>query len=197
VQWRPRVYWPTHSTVTVTADLAGVEIRPGVWGSTRKRTSNFDVGSAMISTVDVAAHRLTVRRDGKVLRVIPVTTGKAGMATRNGIKVIMSREISHRMDSTTIGIKKGEPGYYNIVAKYSMRLTYSGEFLHAAPWSAGSQGRANVSHGCTGMSTADAKWLFSRSKLGDVVVYKNSTRKLEWGNGYTAWNMPYSIWKSA
>ncbi len=37
-----------------------------------------------------------------------------------------------------------------------MRLTYSGEFIHAAPWSVGSQGSANVSHGCTGMSTANA-----------------------------------------
>ena len=41
-----------------------------------------------------------------------------------------------------------------------MRLTYSGEFLHAAPWSVGSQGYANVSHGCTGMSTANAQWLY-------------------------------------
>lgn len=196
VQWRPKVYWPAHSTVSVTADLTGVEIRPGVWGSTHKRTSNFEIGSAMISTVDVAAHKMTVLRDGKVLRVIPVTTGKADMATRNGIKVIMSRETSHEMDSTSIGIKKGDPGYYDIVVKYAMRLTYSGEFLHAAPWSTGAQGRANVSHGCTGMTTAAAKWLFNQSKLGDVVVYKNSTRKLEWGNGYTAWNMSYSSWKA-
>jgi lipoprotein-anchoring transpeptidase ErfK/SrfK len=78
-----------------------------------------------------------------------------------------------------------------------MRLTYSGEFLHAAPWSTGSQGQANVSHGCTGMSTANAKWLFDHSKVGDVVVYKHSSRKLEWGNGYTAWDISYSQWKNA
>jgi lipoprotein-anchoring transpeptidase ErfK/SrfK len=196
-QWRPKVYWPAHTQVSVTADLAGVQIRSGVWGSTRKRTSHFTVGSAMISTVDVAGHKMTVRRDGKVLRVIPVTTGKADMATRNGIKVIMSRQTTHEMDSASIGIKKGTPGYYDLVVKYAMRLTYSGEFLHAAPWSTGSQGRANVSHGCTGMTTAAAKWLFGQSKLGDVVIYKNSTRKLEWGNGYTAWNMPYSQWADA
>jgi lipoprotein-anchoring transpeptidase ErfK/SrfK len=196
VQWRPQVYWPAHTQVKVSADLAGVEIRPGVWGSTSKRTSNFSIGSAMISTVDVSAHKMTVRRDGKVVRVIPVTTGKADMATRNGIKVIMSRETSHEMDSTSIGIKKGDPGYYDIIARYAMRLTYSGEFLHAAPWSAGAQGHANVSHGCTGMTTAAAKWLFNTSKLGDVVIYKHSTRSLEWGNGYTAWNMSYASWKN-
>jgi lipoprotein-anchoring transpeptidase ErfK/SrfK len=197
LQWRPKAYWPAHSKVSVSAKLAGVELAPGVWGSSTKRTSNFSIGSSMISTVDVARHTLTVRKDGKVLRVIPVTTGKADMATRNGIKVIMSRETAHQMDSASIGIKKGEPGYYNITARYAMRLTNSGEFLHAAPWSSGSQGRANVSHGCTGMSTAAAAWLFATSKVGDVVVYKNSNRSLEWGNGYTAWNMSYSKWKNA
>lgn len=151
----------------------------------------------MISTVDVTQHTLTVRKNGTVLKVIPVTTGKASMATRNGIKVIMSRESAHEMNSASIGIKKGTPGYYDIIARYAMRLTNSGEFLHAAPWSAGAQGHANVSHGCTGMSLADAKWLFNQSKVGDVVVFKHSTRKLEWGNGYTAWNMSYSQWQGA
>ena len=197
VQWRPAVYWPSNAKVNVTADLSGVEIQPGLYGSTTERSSDFTIGSAVISTVDVSGHSLTMRKDGKVVRTIPVTTGKASMATRNGIKVIMSRETSHRMVSSTIGIKKGTPGYYDILTKYAMRLTYSGEFLHAAPWSTGSQGSANVSHGCTGMSTANAKWLFDHSKVGDVVVYKHSTRKLEWGNGYTAWDMSYAKWRSA
>lgn len=195
-QWRPKVYWPAYTKVTVTADLAGVEVAPGVWGASTKRTSKFSIGSAMIDTVDVARHTLTVRKDGKVLRVIPVTTGKASMATRNGIKIIMSRETVHEMNSASIGIKKGDPGYYDIFAKYAMRLTNSGEFFHAAPWSMGAQGRANVSHGCTGMSTANAIWLFSRSKVGDVAVFKNSTRSLEWGNGYTAWNKSFSSWSN-
>ncbi len=197
VQWRPAVYWPSNTKVNVKADLGGVEIQPGLYGSTTERSSDFTVGSAVISTVDVTGHSLTMRKDGKVVKTIPVTTGKASMATRNGVKVIMSRETSHRMKSSTIGINKGTAGYYDIVAKYAMRLTYSGEFLHAAPWSMGSQGSANVSHGCTGMSTANAKWLFDHSKVGDVVVYKHSTRKLEWGNGYTAWDMSYAKWRSA
>jgi lipoprotein-anchoring transpeptidase ErfK/SrfK len=196
VQWRPKEYWPADTKVKVTSNLAGVELQPGVWG-TAKRTSDFDIGSRMISTVDVSGHSMTVRKNGKVLRTIPVTTGKASMATRNGIKVIMSRETVHRMRSESIGIKKGDPDFYDIEARYAMRLTYSGEFLHAAPWSQGSQGRANVSHGCTGMSTADAKWVFDHSKVGDVVIYKNSKRKLEQDNGYTGWNMSYERWQGA
>ncbi|GLY32830.1 Ig-like domain-containing protein [Kineosporia sp. NBRC 101731] len=196
VWWRPKDYWEPGTDVKVTADLTGVEVQDGVWGKKQKAKSAFTIGDAMISTVDVSGHTMTVRKNGKVLRTIPVTTGKADMATRNGIKVVMSRETSHRMRSSTIGIDEDDPDGYDLVAKYAMRLTYSGEFIHAAPWSSSSQGSANVSHGCTGMTTAAAKWLFDRSKVGDVVIYKNSDRKLEWGNGYTVWNESYSDWKA-
>ena len=195
VQWRPEKYWPANTKVKVTADLAGVELQKGVWGTSR-RTADFKVGDAMISTVNVTGHTMTVTRNGKKVKTIPVTTGKAGMATRNGIKVIMSRERVHHMRSSTVGIPKGDPDYYDIKAEYAMRLTYSGEFLHQAEWSTGSQGRANVSHGCTGMSPSSAQWLYNNSKVGDVVIYKNSTRKLEPGNGYTAWNLSYARWKA-
>jgi len=180
----------------VTADLAAVELSPGVWG-TDSGTATFEVGSAMVSTVDVANHTMTVRRDGEVLRTIPITTGKDDFETRRGTKVIMTRESTHRMDAATTGIAQDDPEYYDLVVEYVMRLTWSGEFLHAAPWSVGSQGSANVSHGCTGMSTADAKWLFERSKVGDVVEFVGSDRSLEWGNGYTAWNMSFEDWGSA
>jgi len=196
VWWRPKVYWPSGTKVKVSADLAGVEVAGGVYGKKQKVESDFTVGDQMISTVDVAGHQMVVRKNGKVIRTIPVTTGRADMATRNGIKVIMSRETKHQMNATSIGIAKDDPDYYNLTVKYAMRLTYSGEFIHAAPWSAGSQGSANVSHGCTGMTTAQAKWMFDHSKVGDVVIYKNSDRKLEWGNGYTAWNESYSDWRA-
>lgn len=196
VWWRPADYWEPGTEVSVSADLAGVEVGKGVYGKKQKIKSDFTIGDEMVSTVDVAGHEMVVRKNGKVIRTIPVTTGKASMATRNGIKVIMSRETSHRMRSSTIGIEKGDADYYDIEAKYAMRLTYSGEFIHAAPWSAGQQGAANVSHGCTGMTTEAAKWLFDHSKVGDVVIYKNSDRKLEYGNGYTVWNESFADWKA-
>jgi len=196
VQWRPKTFWATGTKVKVVADLKGVEVADGVWGK-RTRTSDFEIGSAMVSTVDIKHHTMTVRRNGKVLKVIPVTTGKPGLATRNGTKVIISRETEHRMDAATTGVDQDSPEYYNLLVKYAMRLTWSGEFVHAAPWSVGSQGRANVSHGCTGMSTSNARWLFNESKVGDVVVYKNGSRKLEDGNGYTGWNMSFDRWSSS
>jgi lipoprotein-anchoring transpeptidase ErfK/SrfK len=196
VQWRPKDYWPTGTKVHAESKLAGVQLDKGVWGSSKTASVDFTIGSSMISTVDVQKHTMTVRKNGKVLKVVPITTGKKGFASRNGVKVIMSRESERRMDAATTGTDPADPEYYNIKVKYAMRLTYSGEFLHAAPWSVSSQGKANVSHGCTGMSTANAKWMFNQSKMGDVVVFTGSKRTLEWGNGYTAWDMSYNSWKA-
>ena len=98
------------------------------------------------------------------------------------------------MDSATVDIPKGSPDAYKLTVKDAMRLTWSGEYLHAAPWSVGSQGVANVSHGCTGMSNANAQWMFNHSLVGDVVKYVNSTRPLEQGNGYTDGNIPWTQW---
>ncbi len=199
VQWRPASYWPSGTRVKVTAALGGVELSPGVWGR-RTVTSSFSIGAAQISTVDVNRDTLTVRRDGKVIKVIPVTTGmmnsKPTFLTRGGIKVIMSREPSVRMDAATTGTDPKDPNYYNLTVHWALRLTYSGEFLHAAPWSVAAQGHSNVSHGCTGMSDANAKWMFDHSQIGDVVVFTGSKRPLEWGNGYTVWNTSFADWTS-
>ena len=59
-----------------------------------------------------------------------------------------------------------------------MRVTYSGEFVHAAPWSVAGQGHANVSHGCTGMSTANADWLYHMTNVGDVVQYTGTDKPM-------------------
>ena len=77
-----------------------------------------------------------------------------------------------------------------------MRLTYSGEFIHAAPWSVSSQGVANVSHGCTGMSTENAGWLYAMSRRGDVVEYTGSDKPMTLDNGYGDWNASWSDWKN-
>jgi lipoprotein-anchoring transpeptidase ErfK/SrfK len=131
-----------------------------------------------------------------VLRTIPITTGKAGFTTRSGVKVIIEKFRSKQMNSETVGIAQDDPEYYNIDdVEYAMRLTYSGEFIHAAPWSVGSQGYANVSHGCTGMSTANAAWLYSFSKRGDVVEYTGTDRWMTFGNGYGDWNVPFADYR--
>ena len=133
---------------------------------------------------------MQVFSNGKLLRTIPITTGKPGFTTRSGTKVIIEKFRAKRMNSETVGIAQGSPDAYDIDnVEYAMRVTYSGEFIHAAPWSVGSQGYANVSHGCTGMCTDNAGWLYSISKRGDVVEYTGTDRYMTLDNGYGDWNL--------
>ena len=192
VHFRPRDYWPAGARIKIIAAVNGLAAGNGVYGQ-QDQIVSFKVGRSVVSTLDVAAYKLTVKIDGKVARTIPVTTGDAGHRSREGTKVIMEKFSSIDMDAATTGVDSEDPGYYNILGvRWAMRLTNSGEFLHAAPWSVGSQGVANVSHGCAGMSTADAAWLFGQSKRGDVVKFINSPRALDRGNGWTDWDMSYA-----
>jgi lipoprotein-anchoring transpeptidase ErfK/SrfK len=192
--FRPQTFWPAHTAVNVRLKLNSLPAGNGIYGQ-QDQDIDFRVGKKIVSVVNVAKHHLRYTVDGKVQKTIPVTTGDDGHRTREGTKVIMEKFSSVDMDAATTGVDSEDPGYYNISdVRWAMRLTNSGEFLHAAPWSAAAQGNANVSHGCTGMSTADAKWLFDRSRRGDVVRYVNSPRQLEDRNGWTDWNVPWRTW---
>jgi len=193
VHYRPQHYWPANDKINLAVRLRGVQASKKVW-SLENRKITFETPASMVSTVDVARHTLTVRRNGKVARVVPITSGKAGFLTRNGIKVVLEKDVLKVMDSATIGIPKGSPDYYKLNVPYALRVTWSGEFVHAAPWSTANQGLANVSHGCVGMSMSNAIWLFNLSHVGDVVKVINSPRTLEPGNGYTDWNVPWQTW---
>jgi lipoprotein-anchoring transpeptidase ErfK/SrfK len=195
VHFRPRTYWPAGAEVNVDADLNGVNVGGGIYGQ-ESRDVDFTVGRSVVSKIDLAAHTMKVFIDGELARTIPITGGKPGFDTRSGVKVIMEKFESKRMDAATTGIDPGDPEYYNLSnVQYAMRETHSGEFIHAAPWSLGSQGSANVSHGCVGMSTDNAAWLFSQSTVGDVVVVTGSSRELEEGNGWTDWNVSWSEYR--
>jgi lipoprotein-anchoring transpeptidase ErfK/SrfK len=196
VHWRPRTYWQPGTQVTVNADINSIPAGRGVFGQL-SRTASFTVGDAMVSKVDVSRHTMRVFRNGTLLRTIPISAGKPGFTTRSGTKVIIEKFREKRMDAATTGISRDDPEYYNIEdVEYAMRVTYSGEFLHAAPWSVGSQGSANVSHGCVGMSTADAAWLYNLTKRGDVVEVTGSDRYMTLTNGYGDWNASFADYKA-
>jgi lipoprotein-anchoring transpeptidase ErfK/SrfK len=196
VHWRPKTYWQAGTDVTVHADINGVDAGKGIYGQ-EDRTTRFHVGSRVVMAIDVAKHLMKVSENGKVLRTMPISAGKPGFTTRSGIKVIIEKFRYKDMDAATTGISEDDPEYYDISnVEYAQRVTYSGEFIHAAPWSVGSQGSANVSHGCVGMSTADAGWLYSLTKRGDVVDVTGSDRSMEPTNGYGDWNVSWRDYKA-
>ena len=196
VNYRPKDYWPAGTKVTVNIDTKGVNAGNSTWGATN-RSISFTIGKSVVSHVDVKRHVMTVTINGKLARTIPITAGKDGFTTRSGVKVIMEKYTTKRMDAATVGIKPGDPNYYNIPdVKWAQRVTSSGEFIHGAPWSAGSQGSANVSHGCVGMSLADAQWFFNQTLIGDPVTVTGTSRTMEPGNGWTDWNTTWAAYKA-
>lgn len=196
LHYRPKEYWPTQATITVRSGLQGVGIRDGLRGSDSKELT-LRTGDRVEALVDMSAHTMTVRKNGKRLRTLPVTTGKPGFHTRNGIKVVLGKQPFIRMQGTSIGIPEGSSESYDLPVHWNTQVTRSGEFVHAAPWSAGSQGSANVSHGCTGMSTENARWFYSLVRRGDLVKYVNGEgeQMADFGNGFGDWNLSWPKWR--
>jgi lipoprotein-anchoring transpeptidase ErfK/SrfK len=195
VHWRPAVYWRPGTEVGVRSDLRGLQIGDA-WGAD-ERTVHFRVGDAHVTTVDVASHQMTVTENGRVVRVIPASTGRDRYPTANGVHIALEKSRTVTMDSATVGIPRDSPnGYYRTVA-WATRLSYSGTYVHAAPWSLGAQGERNVSHGCINVSTADAEWFYNFTRRGDVVdvVHSPAPPKLT-DPGMADWNLTWEQWKA-
>jgi lipoprotein-anchoring transpeptidase ErfK/SrfK len=193
VHWRPAKYWKAGTKVTVNADINSVPAGNGIFGQL-DRSVSFNIGDAHVYKVNTVTDHMQVFSNGKLLRTLPITTGQQpAYTTRSGTKVIIEKFPSKDMNSETVGITGADA--YNIKGvQWAMRVTYSGEFIHAAPWSVGSQGYANVSHGCTGMSTANAGWLYNMTQRGDVVEYTGTDRPMEFTNGYGDWNEDFATY---
>ncbi|MFD8702871.1 Ig-like domain-containing protein [Kitasatospora sp. NPDC059648] len=198
LDFRPEQYWKPGTKVTVHYRLKSVEIAPGVYGTDRDEP--FTIGRSQVSTVDAAAHRMTVVRDGQSSD-IDITSGSDEHPTWNGTMVVMSKEGTVRMQSSTLPGMTGSP--YDLQVPHSMRLTTSGTYVHGNYWSDGHFGEDNVSHGCVGLrdvkgggdSTSMGKF-YAGSMVGDVVIVKNSVKKetLDPANGLSGWNLPWSKW---
>ncbi|NUQ95533.1 MAG: L,D-transpeptidase family protein [Streptomyces sp.] len=197
LHYRPKDYWPAHATVQVHSNLDGIKVGDRLWGA-RSKPLKLTIGDSLIAVTDAAAHSMTVYKNGEDIRELPVTTGKPGFETRNGVKVVLGKQSFVRMRSATVGIAEGSADSYDLPVYWATRLTWSGEYVHAAPWSVGSQGYANVSHGCTGMSTANAEWFFETVHEGDVVKVINSNGETmePFGNGFGDWNLAWKNWRT-
>ncbi|MFF5501820.1 Ig-like domain-containing protein [Streptomyces roseolus] len=196
LHFRPKEYWPAGTLVSVTGNLDGLRVGDKLYGGPSKPL-RLKIGDRIEAVADAGTHYMTVRRNGEVINTIPVTTGKPGFSTRNGIKVVLGKEYYVRMRGTSIGIAEGSSESYDLPVYYATRVTWSGEYVHAAPWSVGSQGVANVSHGCVGMSTGNAAWFYETVRPGDIVRTVNSYGETmdPFGNGFGDWNLSWDKWR--
>jgi lipoprotein-anchoring transpeptidase ErfK/SrfK len=194
VHFRPEQYWPANTNVLVAADLSGVDVGNGVWG-TEKHSIDFNIGAAHISTADADKHTLTVTENGRVVNSFPASLGREKYPTMSGAHLVLAKEQSVVMDSATNGIPRDSPdGYYETVL-WNVRVSAGGEYVHAAPWSVAQQGRTNVSHGCVNLSTDHATWFFNFTQRGDIVNVVGTGRAAELNDiAMKDWNMPWGYW---
>jgi lipoprotein-anchoring transpeptidase ErfK/SrfK len=179
--FRPRAYWPQNTKVSFVGHFDGVQLSPGVY-ATHTLRQDFKIGRSLIVVASASGHTMKVYKDRKLYATWPISTGRPGKDTPNG---------------TYLSIEKANPQHmvgpdYDIQVPYSVRFTWSGDFIHAAPWSVGSQGYANVSHGCVNVAPDHAQTYYYWSIPGDPVTVTGSPKAGSWDDGYTVW---FLSWK--
>lgn len=185
--YRAPEYWQPGTTIDVRIALDGHPTGDGLYGD-QDRSATVTIGRKLEMMVDNDSKEMSVYRDGELVRTIPVSLGKPSTPSSYGNMVVMSKERETVFDTfDELGPEEG----YRVDIEYAMRLTWGGEYIHAAPWSVADQGVRNVSHGCVNMSMENAAWLFDQALIGDPVQVRGTERPLEHGNGWTAWNLSW------
>ena len=155
VQWNPKGFWPAHSSIIVTAGGA---------------KTTFETGAAVVGVADIDAHTFTVSIDDQVVRQIPASMGKPKYPTPIGTFAALEKQSVVVMDSRTIGIPLSDPEGYRLTVNNAVRVTWGGVYVHSAPWSVGSQGYSNVSHGCINLGPDNAAWYYDTVNIGDPII---------------------------
>ncbi len=196
VRWRPQNFWEPGTSVTVAVKTFGVDLGAGLFGQ-EDLDATFTIGDRVVATADDASKTLTVRRNGEVIKTMPISMGKSSTPTPNGVYTIGDRYQRLVMDSSTYGVPSNSPDGYRLEVDWATQMSYSGVYVHSAPWSVGSQGSANVSHGCLNVSPDNAQWFYNNTKRGDIVEVTGTVGSVLSGvEGLGDWNIPWSQWKA-
>ena len=190
VHWRPREYWPAGTTVTVRADLEGVDYGDGAAG-VADIVSTFSIGRAQVVTADVTSHRLLVHRGGELVAEYPASYGSgrdAHRTTRSGIHVITEFHERKRMTSERYG--------YDVAVDWAVRISNNGEFIHASQDTLSEQGEENVTHGCINLAPGDARAFYTSALYGDPVEVAGSPIALSEADGDVwDWTLGWQEWR--
>ena len=196
VRWRPANYWAPGTRIDVAVDVYGKDLGGGLFGANDAH-STYSIGDPMILTADDNTLQVTVEQNGQVIRTMPTSMGKSGTPTDNGVYIIAEKHEHIIMDSSTYGVAVNSAEGYRTPVDYATRMSYSGIFLHSAPWSVGAQGSYNTSHGCLNLSPANAIWVYNNVKRGDIVIVKNTVGgTLSGTDGLGDWNVPWETWRA-
>ena len=194
VRWRPEHFWKPGTAVNIAVNTYGVDLGDGVFGEDNVR-SHFTVGDEIIATADDNTKMVTVRVNGDVVKTMPTSMGKDSTPTASGTYILGVRFAHMIMDSSTYGVPVNSPNGYRTEVDFATQMSYSGVFVHSAPWSVGAQGHTNTSHGCLNVSPSNAQWFYEHTKRGDIVQVLNTLGpSLSGTEGLGDWNIPWDQW---
>jgi lipoprotein-anchoring transpeptidase ErfK/SrfK len=191
VEYRPKDYWQPGTKIHGRFGLGGLPVGGGRYGQ-QDITIDATIDTVRrVLEVDNATKQLTATQDGQVAKTMPVSLGRSDKPSFSGTMVIMERLDKTTFDSSTYGTPVNSKDGYRTDVQFAERLTWDGQFIHAAPWSVAQQGHTNVSHGCVNVSTDNGQWIYNWVKVGDPVIVKGTEQHLNQGNGWTAWDLSW------
>ena len=189
LDFRPQHYWPTYTAVSFVGHLDGLEGSPGVYG-TADLTQSFSIGYSLVVHVSTANHEMKVYKNGRHIYTWPISTGQPGDDTPNGAFLTIDKGNPVHMKPADIA--PGAPGYYDVEVNWSVRFTWSGDYIHSAPWSVANQGNSNVSHGCVNLGPSYAPIYYNMEYPGDPVIVSGSPVHGTFGDGWTDYFLSWS-----
>ncbi|HEX4705016.1 MAG TPA: Ig-like domain-containing protein [Pseudonocardiaceae bacterium] len=192
VHWRPAGYYQPGTQVSVHANLYGVAFAPGVYGKADVSAA-FTIGRSQVVQANTQTHRMVVITNGVQSADFPASYGldsDPGRNTHSGTHVVMGR-------SPTVFMSNPTYHYTNVEVHWAVRISNNGEFIHAAPWSVGQQGKVNVSHGCVNLSDANAIAYYNTILVGDPVEVTGSAVPLGPSDGdFYDWTLTWAQWQA-
>jgi len=193
--YRAATYWQAGTTITLNANLYGVDLGGGVYGKT-DRSVTYKIHDSWVAKADGNTKQMQILHNGAVVNTMPISLGKDATPTHVGPHVISDKQQQVVMDSATYGVMPGQPGYYKSTEFWDERISNDGEFVHENPNTVNQQGNSNVSHGCINLSPENAQWFFNNFNLGDVVEVTNSGGpSLPLWDTYGDWELSWADWQ--
>ena len=196
--YRMRDYWPANSTIVVTLPIGGLSAGKGLAYRDELTSITWHTGDKRVVLVNGATETAVVSVNDKQYRTMKASLGKSETPTTTGTKLVMQKGetqpgTNHLRPDGAVRMQN-TAHTYDLIVDWSVRVTASGEYLHAAPWNS-EIGQTSTSDGCTNLSVADAKWFYGFCRIGDVVIHRNTGgQPVQWWDGYADWNTPWSTW---
>jgi lipoprotein-anchoring transpeptidase ErfK/SrfK len=191
MDWRPQGFWATGSKVSVALNLEGVRAGEHQFGE-RNHSLEFTIRDTDLKLiVDAKAFKATCYINGAVARTWPIGTG-------------MPQEIFITWQGTFAVLGQGNPvdmkgnygpgDTYNELVYWATQITYSGTYVHAAPWDQDMGFKNDDSHGCIHCPTVDAEWFYHHAQVGDVVQVTGTGKVAAVSNGFADWTLSWTDW---